>query len=263
MRVRHVLKASVLPALALLSPVAGHAAPVWPAGDLTTARVYVTGTRVETRAEGIATALRRVLVKLSGNPALADDPRVAAFDPLAASMVDDIAYQDRLSDEAHHDEQGTRDRPYDLAVAFDRERVQAVLALLGDHAWNGRRPRIVIHIGIDDHGTTFPLAADGEAGERQREALLAAADRFGLRVVLTPIEGAPPVLPPSAVVLSGTVRWSDQATGWVGNFHLDAGQHSHDWSITEGGSFDEAYRQALGTAMAVLSGHIKPRRAPP
>jgi hypothetical protein len=238
----------------LLSGFPAFAAPVWAEDGLYGARAYVTGTRAETRQEGILTAFRRVLIKVSGNPALADDDRVALLEPLATSMVEDIAYQDRMSDQPHHDEQGTRDRPFDLAVQFDPQRIDAALTLLGEQPWAGPRPRLMVRAVIKDRGAVFPLSADGETDERHREALIAAADRFGMRVVLAPLEGAAPVVGVPLVTLAGEVVWDDAQFGWVAEWRLDGLGATRRWEIG-GVSFDDAYRVGVSGALAVLSGH--------
>ncbi len=239
----------------LLIPFPAWAVPVWPVPGLYEARAIVTGTRPETRAEGIITCFRRVLVKVSGDPSLLDSPLAAPFDALAATMVEDLAYQDRMGDEPHHDEQGTRDRPFDLTVHFDPQRIDATLTLMGEAPYRGPRPPVVIRVTVDDHGNRFPMTADGEADEQQREALLAASDRFGLRVVL-PEAGRP--TPPNTASLSGTLVWSDAAFGWVGSWQFDWPGGSRAWTVS-GVSFDEAFRNALGGGLAALSGHAPPR----
>lgn len=250
-----LLIAAVL-ALAVIGPVviapAGAAPPIWPDSNLYAARAYVTGTRAETRQDGIVTCFHHVLIKLSGNPALADDPRVALLDPLVASMVEDIAYQDRMSDQPHHDEQGTRDRPFDLTVHFDPVRIDGALALLGERPWIGPRPRVIVRAEIRDHDVLFSLSADGESDERHREALLAASDRFGLRVVLAPLEGSAPTVSP--VTLSGQLVWDESQFGWVAEWRLDGLGATRQWKIA-GVSFDDAYRVGVSGALAVLSGH--------
>lgn len=245
------MRRAVCVGLAMLAGVA-RAAP-YPT-DLYAASAYVTGTRAETRGDAVVTAFRRVLVKVSGNPGLAEDSRVAALDALAASMVEDVAYLDRMSDEPHHDEQGTRDRPFDLLVHFDPRRINGALAALGEAPWAVARPRIVARIAIVDHGATFPLTADGESAERHLEALLAAADRFGMRVAV-PLSDAPDLaVVQGDVTLTGTMTWSDKDFGWVGRWRLAAPRGAVAWEVS-GVSFDEAYRDAMAGALSALSGH--------
>ncbi len=225
--------------------------------NLSTAHVRVTGTRLETRADGILAAFRQVLVRVTGNVSLPDDPRVAMLDPLVPSLVEDLAYQDMLSNEPKHDEQGTRDRPFDLRVTFSPGRIVFLLGLLGEKPLRFRPP-IAIQLTIEDHGITYPLTADGDPDERQREALLAAADRFGLRVRLQPLSGEKFTLgDPRTATLSGKVSWSDTTAGWIGHFQLTLGGKTTEWSITEGVSFDEAYRNAMGTTLAIMAGKYR------
>ena len=240
-------------AIVMLTAQPCRAATVQPETGLFGARAYVTGTRPETRTEAIASAFRKVLVKVSGNPALADDPRVEALQTLAAGLVEDIVYIDRMSDEPHHDEQGTRDRPFDLTVRFDPAKIDAALRLLGDTPYT-QRSHVLVRIEVDDHGATYKLTADAEADERQREALIAAADQFGLRVILTPLQGDPPLLRSDTVILSGTLAWSEPAFGWVGAWHLEGAGKPRYWRV-EGVSFDDAYRNAMSGVVAILTGH--------
>lgn len=174
----------------------------------------VTGTDSRQRQEGFEACLRDVLVKVSGDPALRDDPRIAAFARTAQQLAEDFNYQDRMSDVPLHDEQGTRDRPYDLAVRFAPAKIDAILAKLGEKPWLQPRPPLLLHIMIVRDRLRVPLTADDVGDERMREAAVAAGDKYGMRVVLPPksaASAAPPV--PGAVILSGTITWSEQALG--------------------------------------------------
>jgi hypothetical protein len=218
----------------------------------------VTGTRQETRAEGLAHALRDVLVKRSGDPALLHDPRVDPLEAKAADMVEDYLYLDRMSGEPKHDEQGTRDRPYTLIARFAPAKIDAALAELGDRPWLARRPKLLVRIMItDSKRASFPLTADGDNDERQRQALLAAASRFGMHVVLEPMGKAAADTPPDTLVITGTLRWSDTDPGWAGTWRI-GGDQATTWGI-KGVSFDDAFRDLVWGAMAVASGHERPR----
>ena len=225
------------------------------ASDLYEGEAIVSGTVLETRSDGLAQCLRHVLVKLSGNPALADDPRVDALGAKAATLLDSLAYIDRMSDSPHHDEQGTRDRPFTLIARFDPARTDAALARLGEHPWRGVRPVLAIDIMVHDHGADYPMTADGDNGERQREALLAAARLYGMVVALPATMGEPKQ--PGGIKLHGTLRWSDAESGWVGQWRMGWRGGEHDWGI-RGVSFDDAFRNAVAGAMALLSGHGPP-----
>ena len=222
----------------------------------------VTGTREDTRAEGLTHALRDVLVKRSGDPGLLHDPRVDPMVAKAADMVEDYLYLDRLSDQPRHDEQGTRDRPYTLIARFSPEKIDAALAELGDKPWLDARPPLLVRIEITDSKRgRYPLTADGDDDERHRQALLAAALRYGMHLVLVPKNRANDAAAvPDALTVTGTLRWSDADPGWAGTWHVagQRGSETRSWGIA-GVSFDEAYRDLVWGAMAIATGHALPR----
>ncbi|HEY0203198.1 MAG TPA: DUF2066 domain-containing protein [Acetobacteraceae bacterium] len=228
------------------------------------ASVIVTGTDARSRPEGLGRALAQVLAKVSGSPALLDDPKVAALAPAAPGLVASLAYLDQMSDLPRRDEQGSRDRPYDLVVRFDPASLDAMLEGLGETPWR-IRPPILVDLRIEPRsGPAMPLRADTAADERHRAALLAAADGAGLQMVLpldrTAAAGpARPDLapPPPELALRGTVSWVEGA-GWTGRFTLPWHGRDHTWNV-EGVSFDEAYRVAMRGAARVLSGHDETR----
>ena len=251
---RHTITAILLTWLALTFPLPAQALGLYETS------VIVTGTDARSRPAGLGQALAQVLAKVSGNPALLDDPQVAALAPAAPGLVASLAYLDQMSDLPHHDEQGTRDRPYDLLVRFDPASLDAMLEGLGETAWR-TRPSLLVDLRIEPRsGPPLPLRADTAADERHRAALLAAADRAGLQVVLpldrTAASGpARPDLapPPPPLALRGTVSWVEGA-GWTGRFTLPWRGRDRAWRV-EGVSFDEAYRTAMLGAARVLSGH--------
>lgn len=224
------------------------AAPAW-ADPLYETRVIVTGTGVETRGPALVSALGRVLAKASGNAALRDGAR--ALDPLP--LVAAFAYLDRMTDIPVHDEQGTRDRPYDLLVWFDAGRVDAALRGLGAAPWPGPRPVLALDVGIvPRRGGPLALRADTAADERHRGALLAAAGDAGLEVWLPAVAGGV-AAPAGAVGLQGRLRWSEEAAGWVAAWRMEWAGVAHEWG-SSGTSFDAAYRTGLDGAARLMSG---------
>lgn len=229
--------------LVLLAGVAAAAAePVAPDPAVYTCRVYVTGTDGRNRPAALEQCVRDVLVKLAGDPGLAEDERTA-LGPRAAGLVQDFAYLDLMTDIATHDEQGTRDRPFEFVGHVDPGGAAAVLRDLGRTPWTAPRPTLLVLVTITRGQLTFPLAGDGEHGERQRQALLAAAERFGLRVAL-PAGGS---MPRSAGlrVLQGRIAWSDADFGWNATWQLDAVEQP--WE-ERGVSYDAAFRSGVGGA---------------
>ncbi len=227
------------------------------ATSLYEASAITTGMDLRSRPAGLTACLAQVLAKVSGNPALLDDPRVAALGPAAPGLLAGLAYLDRMSDEPKHDEQGTRDRPYDLVARFEPAGIDAALLGLGEAPWltSRNRPSLLADIDITPRdGPTMPLRADTDPDERHRAALLAAADRSGIPILLQPSLGPAPV---AAATLHGNLAWQETAAGWVGAWALTWLGHEHVWRIA-GVNFDEAYRNAMAGAAAALSGHALP-----
>src|SRR5829696_1655267 len=98
----------------------------------------------------------------------------------ASSFVEAFRYRDRMEGIPIHDEQGTRDRPYDLIVSFRPEKIDAILRSLGRKKWPAPRPRVVVFLAIANGTTRYILASDGDRGRDQRDALAAAAERLGM-----------------------------------------------------------------------------------
>ncbi len=230
--------------------------------------VIVTGTDMRSRPSGMARCLIQVLVKVSGDPTVADDPRAEEMATKAQDLAEDFVYFDRMSDVPMHDEQGSRDRPFDLVVHFDPLKIDRALAGLGRKPWRGARPVLVVGVTVADRrGDTYILSADGNAGERQRESLFAAGDLFGIRVVLLPEGRLTPGntsasmllarladVNPSlmALPLAGELRWSEPDFGWVASWRLTQGSSATSWEV-RGVSFDEAFRSGIRGAVGILS----------
>jgi uncharacterized protein len=91
------------------------------AADLYRAQAIVTGQGEANRIIGFASCLEDVLIKVSGAQKLAGDRRLAAHKSKAKGFVRAFSYHDQMSGTPTRDEQGTRDRPYDLIVDFDEK----------------------------------------------------------------------------------------------------------------------------------------------
>jgi hypothetical protein len=250
--------------------------------DLYQCRTIVTGQGEESRRFGFPVCLGQVLVKVSGDPRLTGDPEVALLAGRAATFVTDFAFRDLLAGIPVHDEQGTRDRPYELTVRFDAAKIDAALRALGRKPWAAPRPRVAVLVGVDLGGTRYLLASGGGRGRDQREALAAAAERYGLPIAL-PDQAAlaqaglsdrdPPApdvprLDAAAraiggdLALAGKLVWSEQALGWIADWRMDGSGKTYRWGIS-GVGFDDAFRSAMSGAAQILSGHGQPEPAAP
>ena len=225
--------------------------------DLYAAQTIVTGTDMRSRPGGFALCLRDVLVKVSGNPRLMDDPRVARLADQADQLVAAYSYRDRLSGIPRHDEQGTRDRPYDLSVRFDPAKIDRTLAALGERPWTVDRPRILPVVRVTDaRGRSYVLRAAGDDGRDQRGALAAAAIKYGLSYALPGAEVPAPDKPKreAGVPLQGTLVWTEKSGGWVGSWRLVWHDRRYVWHA-RGVSFDEAFRTMMRGCLQILSKH--------
>jgi hypothetical protein len=261
---------------ALLASGCGAAAGT--VDDLYRAQTIVTGQAEEGRARGFAECLAQVLVKVSGDQRLLGDPGVAALTGQAARFVAAYHYRDRMAGIPVHDEQGSRDRPYDLTVSFDPAKIDAAVRSLGREPWSkASRPRLVVFLGVRIGPTSYVLASDGDHGRDQRDALTAAAERFGMPMALPDqaglagaglsyqeIAGADPSrLEATAtriggdLALVGSMLWSEEALGWLADWRLAAPGKTYRWQI-RGVNFDQAFRNAMAGAAQVLSGHGQP-----
>ena len=263
--------------LLALALVGGGAATAANIDELYQAQAIVTGQREETRGAGFAQCLTDVLVKLSGDPRLIDDPKVAAMGTQAGTFVREFEYRDRMAGIPVHDEQGTRDRPYDLTVRFHPAKIDAALRTLGREPWITPRPRVVVFVSVRHGPTSYLLASDGRRGPGMAESLMAAAERVGLPMAL-PTQAA---LSQAGVSfnefaaddlglfdaaattmggdlgLVGRMTWNDEALGWIAEWRLAAHSKTYHWEI-RGVNFDEAFRRATRGAVQILSGHGQP-----
>ena len=271
----------------LIGPGVAHAiirillasAVVWCAGamaaagaDLYRAQAIVTGQGEANRIIGFASCLEDVLIKVSGAERLAGDPRLAPYKSNAKNFVSAFSYHDQMSGKPHRDEQGTRDRPYDLTVEFDEGKIGDILKALALKPWLLHRPRLAVFAEIKQGPKNFIVTTDGTQSDLQRDALLAAAERRGMDIVLpsaaalakSNLNGAELKTVPSAtlasaaagqsgeVALAGQLVWDDRKLGWTTQWRMDWRGRTHRWHV-RGITFDEAFRRGIGGAAQVLS----------
>ena len=259
--------------VAMLSTASG---PAFADDTLTTARVLVTGQGEENRAAAFARGFTDVLIKESGDPSLADDPAAAGLALNAAAAVNAFDYRDLMAGIPVHDEQGTRQRPFELTIAFDPAKIAAALTALGRAPWAGPRPRLAVFVAIRNGDLRYVLASDGERGADQRDSLAAAAWRYGMPLALpataalatagltpeTVAAGDPSTLDAAGaggdVALAGSLVWDDTALGWRAEWRFAGNGAVRTWQAS-GVSFDAAFRSGIAGALQILSGHGDPR----
>lgn len=241
--------------------------------DLYRAKVTVTGQGESNRLVGFAAGLEDVLIKVSGAQKLAGDRRLNAYKSDARSFVASFSYRDQFLGKPIRDEQGTRDRPYDLTVEFDRNKVDDLLAKLGLKPWLARRPRLAVFAAMEQGPRKYLVTMDEKQVDLQRDALLAAADRRGMSIALpdaaalarsniTAEHLAPAALASLAVeenaevALIGRLVWDDRQLGWMTLWQMERDGRTHRWQL-RGGTFDEAFRRGIGGAAQILSGNGK------
>jgi hypothetical protein len=247
------------------------------ADDLYRAQAIVTGQGEANRIIGFAACLEDVLIKVSGALKLAGDPRLAAYKSNASDFVKAHSYHDQMSGTPTRDEQGTRDRPYDLIVDFDQKKIDDNLKALGLKPWLAHRPLVGVFVEMQQDPRKYIVTSDADQSALQREALLAAAEKRGMTMVLpsvaalakSGINGAELKTVPTStlasvaagqggeVALVGRLVWDDQELGWATEWRMEWQGQPHRWQL-RGITFDEAFRRGIGGAAQILSGNGDP-----
>jgi hypothetical protein len=245
--------------------------------DLYRARTIVTGQRPETRIPGLMRCLTEVIVRVSGDQRLASHPLLTEFSQTPEAAVLNFDYRDLYARKKLADEQGTRDRPYEMTVAYDPAKVDAMLARMGSKPWLGERPRLMVFLSVWHIGTTFLLTSSTEAGDLMMEAFQNASWNYAMPVVIPPeplitkagldVESLPgtsladlDMLVDKSVgqiPLAGTLRWRKDLLAWEAHWRMLTNGVEHRWAIA-GVNFDAAFRNAVGGAAQILSGNGDP-----
>ncbi|WP_244443075.1 DUF2066 domain-containing protein [Bradyrhizobium sp. Ai1a-2] len=247
------------------------------AENLYQAQTIVTGQGEANRIIGFADCLEDVLIKVSGALELQSDPRLDAYKSHSADFVSAYRYHDQMSGKPKHDEQGTRDRPYDLIVDFNDKKINDVLNSLGVKPWLARRPILGVLVEMEQGSRQYVVTSDAKQSDLQRDSLLAAALKRGMMIVLpdvaaltkASINAAELLTTPSAtlasvaadrggeVALVGRLAWDESELGWATEWRMDWNGRMHRWQL-RGVTFDEAFRRGIGGAARILSGNGDP-----
>ena len=242
------------------------------------AQAVVTGTGEANRIEALGPCLEDVLIKVSGVQKLAGDPRLAPYKAKAKDDVGSYSYHDQMSGIPIHDEQGTRDRPYDLTIEFDPAKIADILKQLGVKPWLGHRPVIAVFAGLQQGSNNYIIAADGDRGMDQRDSLMTTAEKRGVDIVL-PATGdltksgidaeklakvAPATLESavsgksSEAVLIGQLAWNEKKLDWSAQWQIEFNGKPHRWRLSAP-TYDEAFRRGIGGVAQMLSGNGEPK----
>lgn len=251
---------------------ASAAEPV-PMAELYRGQTIVTGQGEANRILGFASCLEDVLIKLSGRLRLAGDPRLKPYKAAAKRLVRDFSYRDEKGGKPKNDEQGTRDRSFILTAEFDEAGINGILAKLGVKPWLARRPVLGVFVEMQPGARRYVVADDSKDTDLQRAALLAAAAKRGMSIVLPDAAAlagvganergfadiAPAKLAEIAskqggeVVLIARLVWDDRKLRWNTDWQLEGQGKSQHWQLAAV-TFDEAFRKGIGGAAQILSG---------
>lgn len=257
----------LLMALMLAAPAAAVEVSGLYQGD-----AFVTGQDERERPRGLREALRDVLIKVSGDPQLAMGERANPILARAEDLVTHFSYEDRMKHLPLGDEQGTRDRPFYLTVDFDPAKVDQALAGIGLKPLGADRPLVLVVLWVKTAFRSYGLAATDDNGTDQRDALLDAARRRGVALVLPSVAEAgrideafiapanQPTLDRLAeahqaqAVLSGSLVFDPDAA-WRVRWRFVKGAQTGDWRFNNV-TFDQAMRGAMnGTLAAIADKH--------
>ena len=265
---RPIFAARLALAAALLWACAAHAAGE---NDLYRAQTIVTGQGEANRVIGFASCLEYVLIKASGLLRLAGDLRLDKYKANVASLVRDYNYRDEKGGKPKNDEQGTRDRSFILTADFDEAGVNNVLAELGVKPWLSPRPALGVFIAMELGAKRFVVASDSGQTDLHRQALLAAAAKRGMSIVIPDaatlagvtvddlsLAGVPhPKLAAAMAgrgaeaVLIAHLAWDDQELRWNTEWQLEWRGQVHRWRLAAV-TFDEAFRLGIGGAAQAI-----------
>ncbi|WP_024515317.1 DUF2066 domain-containing protein [Bradyrhizobium sp. Tv2a-2] len=270
--------AALVVALSLSLAAAGRGDPLAATADqLYRAQTVVTGQGEANRLTGFAACLEDVVIKVAAAGTLADGPRLQAAKANARDYVEAFSYHDQMSGTPTRDEQGTRDRPYDLTVNFDEAKIDGLLATLGLRPWSSHRPVLAVFVEMEQGARQYIVTSDMRQSDLQRDSLRAAADKRGMPIVLPnaaelskseitvatlPTLSAAALAAATAeqggeIALLGRLVWSDQDLGWATEWRLEWQGEPHRWQL-RGITFDEAFRRGISGAAQILSGNGKP-----
>src|SRR5260370_12271084 len=155
---------------------------------------------------------------------------------------------------------------------LDKEKIEGVLKAVGLKPWLSDRSVLAVFVEMEQGERKFIVTSDGTQSDLQRDALLAAAARRGMNIVLPTaaalakanINGTELSKTPSSTLVSlaaaqggevalvGRLVWNDRDLGWATQWQIDRPGRSHRWRLRRV-TFDEAFRPGIGAAPPLLT----------
>jgi hypothetical protein len=205
------------------------------------------------------------------------NPDVLAMSKDSSFAIREYAYVDLYAGRPIMDEQGTRDRPYEMTVYYRADKIDEALAKAGSKPWGKDRPKVMVVLKVEHIARNFVLTSHGEFGDLMRESFDLASYKYGVPITLvsgSALEEAGftyetlsaaqltelDTLAKSKeadVAMFGTLKWEPRVLGWIADWHMAHNGTTHRWHI-EGVNFDAASRHALAGAAQILSGNGRP-----
>lgn len=220
--------------------------------DLYSATVIVTGRdNLAERSRGIREALPLVLLKLTVDESLVERATAQGLADAAETLVERLDYLDRKEGIQISDEQGTRERSFELTVHFDEAKIDSIVERLGGIAWTDERPRIDLALRVDDGVSTYLVTRLSEKGYGQRLAIEDEAEALALPVVLPEADSATEARQPSSVQLDGHMTIT-AAGYWNTAWRLRGEELDERFNSTET-TFDAAIGEALRRSAKTLA----------
>ncbi len=177
--------------LLLLAVAAAGLAPAH-AGDGAVVRVPVPDAGADARDAALRAALAALLVRRTGDRAVAERPEVRAVLERAAGLVQAYRYLRVPAPEAPQGAAAEAEPPAEAALAlevrFDAEAVERLLAELGLAVWPQPPPTLLAWIVIDDGRERSLLTDEGPGALRALAAETAAARGVSLLLPLWDVE---------------------------------------------------------------------------
>jgi hypothetical protein len=204
------------------------------------------------RQAALPKALAAALVRLTGRIDVADDPALAALLSQAPGLLRQFRYRQDLDPQQPGSAQTV------MVARFDREGVDALLALTGQRIWPSPRPVPVVWLAIDDGRGARLL---GSAQSRAVAALTSRAAQRGLRLSYPLLDLEEQKIPVSALwagdsaaARRASARYQSRVS-LVGKLYRSASGWTAEWALYEGEQrLGEASRSAPDAASVLAEG---------